>query len=66
MVGTIGSFPLYSVCEFLSFVLFFGLCVGKANANEIVESLRELGVHLSLQQAERVLKRSVKMLDFFP
>ncbi|KAI4898740.1 hypothetical protein NFI96_014129 [Prochilodus magdalenae] len=29
---------------------------GKANAHEIVESLRELGVHMSLQQAERVLE----------
>ncbi|KAL7885180.1 hypothetical protein AOLI_G00079500 [Acnodon oligacanthus] len=29
---------------------------GKASAPEIVESLRELGVHMSLQQAERVLK----------
>uniref|UniRef100_A0AAR2LZX4 EF-hand domain-containing protein n=1 Tax=Pygocentrus nattereri TaxID=42514 RepID=A0AAR2LZX4_PYGNA len=29
---------------------------GKASAQEIVESLRELGVHMSLQQAERVLK----------
>uniref|UniRef100_A0A8B9GLT8 Solute carrier family 25 member 25a n=1 Tax=Astyanax mexicanus TaxID=7994 RepID=A0A8B9GLT8_ASTMX len=29
---------------------------GKASASEIVESLRELGVHISLQQAESVLK----------
>ncbi|XP_022526272.2 calcium-binding mitochondrial carrier protein SCaMC-2-A [Astyanax mexicanus] len=29
---------------------------GKASACEIVESLRELGVHISLQQAESVLK----------
>ncbi|KAK1801361.1 hypothetical protein P4O66_023046 [Electrophorus voltai] len=29
---------------------------GKVNANEIVESLRELGVHISIRQAENVLK----------
>ena len=32
---------------------------GHVDAKEIVESLRDLGVHITLQQAERVLSRYV-------
>lgn len=38
----------------------FSVFSGNINAKEIVDSLRDLGVHITLQQAEGVLRRYVK------
>lgn len=52
--------------DFLSFSLFLFLsfCVfsGRIDSQEIMQSLRDLGVHISEQQAEKILKRSVHLL----
>lgn len=50
--------------DFLSFSLSFCLCVfsGHIDSQEIMQSLRDLGVHISEQQAEKILKRSVHLL----
>lgn len=42
---------------------FSGVFLGHIDSQEIMQSLRDLGVHISEQQAEKILKRFVHNLS---
>lgn len=52
--------PFLSLSPFFSLSIFVFL--GRIDSQEIMQSLRDLGVHISEQQAEKILKRSVHQL----